>query len=222
MYLMTFTLFAQAGSDMETGHWVGLGGIALGVVTACSLLFVSWINNARRTQHQIGSLQDQAIALHKRITELTTRVFALQDDGAACKQREADLKMEVHALSIQMRLVQMSAGGPPSPIPGVVVCDMKGKVRIYSPSLVPMLGWLPKEVEGQPLDVLVPPDLVQQHRDAFARYAAMPNPPAERDLVTYALAKSGTRVPVTIHIKSLQPEGLITAEIRQRASADGK
>jgi hypothetical protein len=29
-------------------------------------------------------------------------------------------------------------------------------------------------------------------------------------------------VPVSVHLKSLQPEGLITAEIRQRASADGK
>ncbi len=213
--MMFFVILAQGTDVVETGHLVGIGGILIGVLTAATLVLVAWLGNARRTQHEIGQL-------HVRVSELTTRVFGLIDEGAACKKREADLKMEVHSLSIQMRLLQMKEGlEPPTPIPGIIVADIKGKILAYSPSLVPMLGWLPNEMERQSIEVLVPPDLMQQHRVAFARYAAMPNPPTERDLITYALAKSGSRVPVTIHLKSLQPEGLVTAEIRQRAEAKG-
>jgi hypothetical protein len=128
----TIILFANV--PMETEHWYGLGTMAT-VLIAAAFFLVAWLNNGTR--------------LMKRVDELTTRMFKLQDDAADCKQREGDLKAEVHALTLRVHEMEGKTGtAPPSPLPGIVVADIKGVIRIFSPSLVPMLGWLPERSRG--------------------------------------------------------------------------
>jgi PAS domain S-box-containing protein len=198
---------------VEPGHWIAVvgGPILLAVVG----LLVAWIGNSKH-------LLDQQRGLMNRVDELTTRVFSLQDEAAACKQRESDLKADAQSLSARMRQLERATGAVALPLPGIVVADLKGVIREFSPALTPILNYRPVEIVGKPIETLIPEDIRGQHQAAFAQ--AVANPDAvdpEREILTYGLTKDGTRVPIGIrmHVWRAGAEGLITATIRQRAQA---
>jgi PAS domain S-box-containing protein len=119
-----------------------------------------------------------------------------------------------------VRQLERATGAVAMPLPGIVVADLKGVIREFSPALTPILNYRPVEVVGKPIETLIPEDIRAQHREAFAR--AVANPDAvdpEREILTYGLTKDGARVPIGIrmHVWRAGAEGLITATIRQRA-----
>jgi PAS domain S-box-containing protein len=198
---------------VETGHWVAaIGGPILLAVVG---LLVAWIGNSK---HYL----DQQKVLMNRVDELTTRMFTVQDEAAACKAREADLKADAQSLAARVRQLERATGAVAMPLPGIVVADLKGVIREFSPALTPILNYRPAEVVGKPIEMLIPEDIREKHKAAFA--AAVTNPDAvdpEREILTYGLTKDGARVPIGIrmHVWRAGSEGLITATIRQRAQA---
>lgn len=199
-------LLAQAangnghGTLGDTLQWV-----VIAVLTGAGLLFVAWLNNGR--------------TLMNRVNELTTQILASQRSEIKCQSELVKLEEQLKAAVQRIRALEShtGTGSDISPIPGVVVARPDGIIVVYSPSLVPILGWLPIEMEGRQVTTLIPPEVVHQHTAAFRAFVAKGEPadPA-KTILSYALTKSNARVPVSINLKSLPAEKLIVAEIRQR------
>jgi PAS domain S-box-containing protein len=189
---------------------VGIIGTVFGVIVAGAAFLLAYFNNATR--------------LMKRVDDLTSRVFALQDEAAQCRQREGELKVELTSTTARIRALETATGtAPPPPLSGIVVADLKGNIREFSPALTPIFQYLPKEVVGKPITMLIPPEIRPQHDEAFRRGVADPeNIDSGREVLTYGLSKTGSRVPIglTMHGWRAGGEGLITATIRQRLPAD--
>lgn len=203
------------------GVWVSLGVAFASVALAAAAFVVAWFRQQKAAVDTDATIEKQENNLRKRVDELTNRVFSLQDEVALCMRERADLRAEVAAQAVRLRHLEVATGTTPkSPLAGLLVADMKGTIRVCSPSLVPILGWLPSELEGKPITAVVPPETRAVHAAGIEAFVARGQPAdPQKPVVTYALSKSGARVPVTIHLKSLLPEGLVSAEIRERASA---
>lgn len=188
----------------DTTGWNTFGAIAFGVAVAAGLFFVAWLNNGTR--------------LLRRVDELTSQVFTLQQANIKCREEAGNFRLEIHTLTQQIRSLQQHTGmSNPTVITGSAVGDLRGIIRAYSPSLVSIFGYLPAEIIGKKIEVLIPDDIKSVHLVAFER--AIHGPPIlDKTVITFGLTKSGARVPITINLKSLQPEGLIYAEIRERPS----
>jgi PAS domain S-box-containing protein len=201
------------GRAVDTSHVVASLGTA--VLLAVGAIVLGWLGNTKRmllTQQRLSG----------RVDELTSRMFTVQDEAAACKQREADLKADAQSLSARVRQLERATGAVAMPLPGIVVADLKGIVREFSPALTPILNYRPIEIVGKPIEMLIPEDIREQHKAAFARAVAAPDAvDPEREILTYGLTKDGARVPIGIrmHVWRAGAEGLITATIRQRAQA---
>lgn len=189
---------------------LGFVGTALTVLAAAGAFALAYFQNATR--------------LMKRVDELTSRVFALQDELSSAKLREGDLKAELAAALARIRALETATGNVlPPQLAGIVIADLRGVIKEFSPALTPIFQWLPKEVLGKPVTTLIPPDIRPRHEEMFARAVLDPallDP--GRELMTYGLTKTGGRVPigVTLHGWRAGDTGLITATIRQRAQAD--
>lgn len=205
-----------ADDAISTGGWFGIVGVVVGVFSAAGAFSIAYFNNATR--------------LMKRVDELTTQVFDLQkkaititEDSADCHRREADLKAEVVRMHARVRALEAAGGGViPATLSGICIADLNGVIQEFSPALTPILNYLPAEVSGKHIDVLIPPEVLEKARASFSRAAADPKSlDGGKEYLTYALAKGGARVPVGIVLHGWKRgfEGLITATIRQLASA---
>ncbi|MCC6416923.1 MAG: PAS domain S-box protein, partial [Gemmataceae bacterium] len=52
----------------------------------------------------------------------------------------------------------------------IVVADRTGRIILFNPAAERAFGYQAQEVVGQPLDLLIPPEYVQRHREGFQRY----------------------------------------------------
>lgn len=84
----------------------------------------------------------------------------------------------------------------------VILADENGTMMQVSPSAAEMLGYTREELEGRPIETLIPPDLRPRHRLAFRRVKRGRGPHTERVLATTALHKDGTLVPVDTQLLS--------------------
>lgn len=194
---------------MDLTGLIAVGAAVVGVLVAGAGLVVAFYHSGAR--------------MVKRLDALNERVFKLQDDSLGCQKREAELKAELVLAVSRIRALENATGAaPPAPLSGIIVADLRGLVREYSPALTPILNYLPREVIGRPIDMLVPDDLKEQQRAAFARMTLDPEAiDPVKEVLTHGLAKGGARVPIaiTLHGWKAGTEGLITATIRQRAKA---
>jgi PAS domain S-box-containing protein len=109
---------------------------------------------------------------------------------------------------------------PPVSIPCLIIADMNGVVKEASPAIAPVLHWLPRDVRGKNVEMLIPERFREAHRAGLERFRTTMQPPwPERSIVTYALAKDGSEVPVAISLTSF-PVGandwLLSATVRRR------
>jgi protein-histidine pros-kinase len=81
----------------------------------------------------------------------------------------------------------------------MLAVDPQGLVVAANARCEPILGYLPEELVGQPVEVLVPEALRSEHAERRASYAGHP---ALRDLV--AVRKDGSRLPVEISLAPLE------------------
>lgn len=205
--------------------WAVLVGITseemwIGIILICGALVISYVGNSAR--------------LMKRVDELQTRIFSLQDEVARCHMERADsirenvsLRAELQLVNSRVKALEAGTGlAPPPPLSGIIVADLKGVIQEFSPALTPILHYLPSEMAGKSIEVCVPPELLERHREKFR--AAAENPgilDPTKEILTYALDKSGTRVPIGITLHGWKTgdatwNGLITATIRQRLATE--
>ncbi len=88
----------------------------------------------------------------------------------------------------------------------MLIVDWEGKVRDLNPQAVAMFGWSREEMQGFPVERLVPPDSRSRHRQHREKYVKSPRPrPMGQGLELLAVRKDGTNFPVEI---SLSPSKL--------------
>ena len=88
----------------------------------------------------------------------------------------------------------------------MLVVDPEGVIRDLNRQAVAMFGWSREEIEGSPVERLVPAASRDLHRSHRRRYAEVPRPrPMGRGLELKAVRKDGSTIPVEI---SLAPSNL--------------
>lgn len=76
----------------------------------------------------------------------------------------------------------------------VVIVDEKGTIRGWSRGAVELLGYLPREILGKPLSVLLPEESKARHEAGFAKYVTQGGTPP--CVVGKVLRKDGKTIPV--------------------------
>jgi protein-histidine pros-kinase len=99
----------------------------------------------------------------------------------------------------------------------VVIVDETGTVVLANRRVVPMLGYEPDELLGQPVEILLPERYREGHhalREGFLRDPGVRPMGAGRDL--HAVRKDGTEVPVEIWLSTLATDDgvLVSAAVR--------
>ena len=213
----------------DAGSWIPALGTALaGTLTALGALWamLSKISRERRDavlsdmDRVIKQQQEEITALRGRVEDLTTRMWKTQDDLSSMRQKEADLLADVRASRLRLSQLENKSGIFTEPlIKGVIVADLKGVIKVISPNLTPLLKFLPKELVGRPVELLVPDDLKDLYREKFKKVSdGTAEIDSSKAVVTYIVDKLDKKIPVVIHLTGwkMGDEGLITAEIEQR------
>ena len=94
----------------------------------------------------------------------------------------------------------------------MVVADAAGVILLANSALHHLLGYEPREVVGQPLEMLLPERFRGRHVEHRAAYLDDPHPRAMgASLTLFARRKDGTEVPVEISLSPVrEPEGVVT------------
>ena len=99
----------------------------------------------------------------------------------------------------------------------LVVVDLKGPICLANPAACDLLGYASDELEGLPVDVLVPDAIRPRHAAYRAAYAAHPRSrPMGTQMDLVAKRRDGSEVLVEIALSPLQEHGLpyVVAAIR--------
>ena len=102
----------------------------------------------------------------------------------------------------------------------VVIVDGEGVVLFASRQITALAGYLPEEVVGQPMELLLPERFRRAHLVHRANYNRNARPrPMGVDLELFALHKDGRELPVEISLSPIHDDGrlLIAAAIRDAA-----
>lgn len=218
-------LFAAASSGdatvWSTSLYMLFFSAIIGVITAACAFLVAYLNNATKLQKEIGDLRDQLSSLRDK-SDKENRELRIKLHEAELKER--DLQYDLSRAYRRIEVLESTAGiAHPPAIFGVVIADFHGTIQEFSPSLTPILGYLPEQMRGENIEKLIPPELMEQHRTKFKEaikpgYSIDPT----RKLNTYALDKDGRKVPVSVSLRKWDGETqLITATITVRPSASG-
>lgn len=153
----------------------------------------------------------------KRITD---RVDALIISMHQCEVEKTKLEGTVQIMQNDLRRLQVKAGDEPPPVvvPGIIIADMEGVIRVSSPAITSLLHWLPEDLIGENINKMIPVKFQEAHNKGLDNVRVTGKPPwTSRVIVSKALTKEGEEVPVSIALKGWQtkPSGdwLINAEI---------
>lgn len=100
---------------------------------------------------------------------------------------------------------------------GILIADTGGIIQAVNRRLVELFGYDAGELEGRPVEILVPGELRGVHREHRDRYARSPQPrPMGIGMELRGVLKDGSELPVEISLSPLRKEGrtLIIATIR--------
>jgi PAS domain S-box-containing protein len=105
----------------------------------------------------------------------------------------------------------------------VISADANGRIVAWNLEAARLFGWRAPEVYGKPLTVLIPPELRQQHLDAFARAAREKHSAVAGQVMKLtALHRNGTKFPIALTISVWTDDGddgaIFTGLIRDLSS----
>jgi PAS domain S-box-containing protein len=182
-----------------------------------------WREYADRLERRIDA-QDAEIKHDRERHEADYRQWASKN--AECMAEAAGLKGDVRLMQATIQRLQGLAKdeAPPVSVPGLIIADIGGTIKEFSPSLTPLLHWLPGQVRGKNVSVLVPERLREAQAAALRKVVETGQPPwTERSVLTHALTREGEEVPVTITLSGWQTEKgdwLLSAQIQRRSPAE--
>jgi two-component system sensor histidine kinase DevS len=90
---------------------------------------------------------------------------------------------------------------------GVAVVDEEGVIRAVNPKIEQLFGWTADDLMGEPVEVLLPEQLREVHRDHRASWMRVPRDrPMGVGMELWGLHKDGTEFPVEVSLSSWQRE----------------
>ena len=218
--------------------WVAIisalaGAGLVGVVTA----LIKWrkeIFNIKRTDRKdaisewvdISSRQDKRIvALELEVAKVREQagleVARATESEARCREDLATIKGEMRLMQATIQRLQESTGeGAPGSSPAQIVANIDGKIVMTSPAVSPLFYYLPPELIGKNVSMLIPSGLREAHEKGLANVKEMGQPPwPEKIINTMGRRKDGVEIPIAITLTGWQVnpgQWLISAEIRRR------
>jgi PAS domain S-box-containing protein len=236
---------------MDIAGYVALGSVVGGVLTAFGAMVINilrakagiqqqsrkdaiseWQQIAERLQHDVN--EDRA-----RMNQLATQNIQQADQIAKLQESRANDLVESHRreqeclkecgqlradlIRAEGAIKQLQKGIPLQEMIGIMVANDKGTILAYSPSLTPILHYIPQEVVGKDVSMFVPERFRPDHQIGLRRVRELGQEPwPEKTIHTFALTKDGHEVPVAITLKGVlsgaEPSSplLICATIRER------
>lgn len=190
------------------------------VIGAMATLFVTWLTGARQLQVQVNILTEKMFVINEELLKE-------KEKNHKCELERADDRAELSRALHRIGKLEIGTGiGGGEPGVGLVIADLKGIIRVFSPSLTPVFRWLPQEVIGKPITMLMPPDSAAKYAQAFKLFVAdeKRSTDSSRIIFTEAVTKTGNRFKVAISLDGWQvgSEGLITATVREQVGDTAK
>jgi PAS domain S-box-containing protein len=227
-----------ADGDAVSLWWVAAAGAFGTVLTAAVTAAVTLLTQLRlqAKQKRVDALQEwQEIAERQQadLDRMTLEQRMLREnyerDAREAREREQKCQIQVARMegdiklleSTVRRLQRLAGDEPPATIiPGLIVADVRGVIRVASPAITVLLHYLPGELVGKNVEMLMPERYKEAHRNALATVAAKGQAPwPEKAVIGDALTKEGDEVPVIITLSGWQTasgDWLVSAEIRPR------
>lgn len=188
-----------------------------------------WKEIAEKAQERIDVQITEARAAHERhekdIAKLQERAEAAYDREHKCQLVVARMEGELKLQESMIRRLQHKTGDAPPAVvsSGIMVTDQRGIIKTASPALTPIFRYLPNELVGKSVEILIPVRHLEKHRLGMSRMIATSNPPwPDKPIITEGVTKEGAEVPIAITLFGWQTEKgdwLVTAEIRLRQPA---
>lgn len=220
-------LFGESGDGGASQVWWVAALIP--ITSAVTALAAAWWQ--ARKQGRADALKEwQQIVEKLEAKDATqeTEIKELQKARHSCELENVGLKGEIRLMQASLRRLQVATGDTPpvTSLPGMILCDVNGIVKMLTPALVAILHWFPKDLIGKNVEAIIPERFKEKHRAGMKKIKETGQPPwSERTIIGYGLTKEGDEVPVSINLSAWKTDGgewLISAEIRQRYSAQGE
>lgn len=181
---------------------------------------------ADRQQKEIDENKEEARKSRDAIDGLRVELTASRVAEAKCQGQVAQLQSDVRTLSNDLRRLQEMANDLPPGVtrPVVIIATITGKILSVSNEVGSMFNWLPKELLGKSIELLMPRELKPIHRRALEKLAIegrTPNP--DKPVLTYGLTKSGVKFPILVTLSGWSDDNnikYVNAEIRRRGDSD--
>jgi PAS domain S-box-containing protein len=178
----------------------------------------------------IGERTQRATETASIRSEYGSQIFKLREDlkQVTDREREYAIKYATQTVELQSafaqirRLQALSFDAPPGvTLPTEITSSADGTIYWASASVGPMFHWLPQEIRGQNIELLIPERLRKEYHDRIAKLVetgADPNP--DESILTYGLTKQGDEFPIQVNLSGWSGQlgkRYINAEIRRRA-----
>ena len=156
----------------------------------------------QRAEEALRTAYDE---LERRVEE---RTVELSRANSSLTQEIADRERAEVALRNSERLYRQLTEGTRD---AIVVADKDSRITLFNPAAHETFGYAEAEVLGQPLAVLMPPDVAATHEQAFHRFLESRVPRVVgRTLELIGRRKNGEQFPLEISLSSIElPEGVV-------------
>jgi PAS domain S-box-containing protein len=110
----------------------------------------------------------------------------------------------------------------------MVIVDGNGSIMVVNSQFEKMFGWARSDIQGQPIEVLVPPRYHNKHeRHRSGYFADMRVRPMGIGLELFGLKRDGSEIPIEISLSPLEAEGRTFAiaairDVTERQNAERK
>lgn len=229
-------LFGDTQPSVDnTGWYIGVGGIATGLLVAGGKILADLLSGRSKTRRveradTILEWHNLAHELQERYDRLTDRNDKMQDqmreiqrNNSDCEKRAAEHLGEIRLLQSAVQRLQADGSTTLSGLGTVVTvtADLDGIIRTISPSVSSLLHWLPADLIRKNVELLIPERYRSQHTSALCSVKEGSTVPwTERTILAFALTgDKSPEVPVAITLTlwtTERGERLITADIKKR------
>lgn len=210
-------------------HEGWIAAIFTGVALVIGASVAAW-NNLKTSKSSIQlKEQDETIRrmnshmdrLDQRIEELEKDVHECHKERATFQVENAALKKTVEFLERDIRQLQREtgiAGG--GAISATFTAGIDGTIINVGPGVSQLLKYLPTELVGKSVDLLIPDRYLASHKQAMEQMQKEDRPPdLDRVIIGFAKDRDGAEVPVSIRLFGWKDESsrwVVTAEMTKR------
>jgi two-component system NtrC family sensor kinase len=156
----------------------------------------------RRAREELRRAYDD---LERRVAERTAELSRANE---LLKQEIAERERAEVALRSSERLYRQLTEGTRD---AIVVADKDSRITLFNPAAQETFGYTEAEVLGEPLAVLMPPEVAASHEQAFHRFLETQQPRmVGRTVELQGRRKNGEVFPLEISLSSIElPEGIV-------------